>query len=125
MLLAAACSDPKVPGGRITIRNDVLDKTYNTFTVDEVMAGGGSAGFRRTLAPGEQVTLPQKNVTSFRVTRRYEDFSRVYVVDCPEGMDRAVMMKLIDIHSNRLGGGCVLAKRGETRGGSTRWEKNP
>lgn len=61
---------------------------------------------------------------SFRVTRRYEDFSRVYLVECPEGMNKAVMMKLIDIHSNRLGGGCVLAKRGEIRGGSTRWEKD-
>ncbi len=123
-IAAVGCSEPEVPGGRITIRNDVLDKTFNAFTIDEVLAGGGSAGFRRTLKPGESATIPVTHVTSFRVTRRYEDYSRVYVVECPDDMNRAVLMKLIDIHSNRLGGGCVLAKRGETRGGTTRWEKN-
>lgn len=117
------CSEPDVPGGRITIRNDILDKTYNEFTIDEVIAGGGLAGFRHSLSPGQEVTLPQKHVTSLRITRRYEDFSRVYVVECPPDMHKAVLMKLIDVHSNRLGGGCVLAKRGEIRKGVTRWEE--
>ncbi len=118
------CGSPKVPGGRIIIRNDILDKDFNTFVVDQVVAGGAQAGFRRQLAPGDVVTIPHRRVQALRFTRRYRDHLKVYLVECPTELDTEVKMNLIDVHSNRLGGGCVLTKRGEIRAGSTTWEKN-
>jgi len=121
--IASGCSAPRVPGGRIIIRNDILDKEFNSFVVDQVIAGGAQAGFRRELRPGDEVTIPHKHVQSIRFTRRYKDFSRVYLVECPSDLGVEVKMNLIDVHSNRLGGGCVLTKRGEIRSGTTTWEK--
>ncbi len=121
-LTVGACSDPHVTGGRITIRNDILDKEYNSFVVDEVLSGAGATGYRKELRPGDEVTLPFKHITSLRFTRRYADLSRVYIVHCPEDFDRAVTMKLIDVHTNRLHGGCALVKKGELRSGTIHWE---
>ncbi|MFN8391507.1 MAG: hypothetical protein U0136_14560 [Bdellovibrionota bacterium] len=128
LLLATAfffttCSEPDVPGGSITIRNDILDKEYNSFVVDDILAGGALTGQRIVLRPGEEVTLEQKGISSLRFTRRYSDHSNIYVVDCPKGFHKAVTMKLIDVHSNRLGGGCKLVRKGESRNGSVTWEK--
>ena len=122
-LLIAGCSEPYVEGGEIQIRNDLLDKEYNSFQIDSVVAKNGAMPFRKVLKPGEGVTLPFKGVRSLRVIRRYPDHSKVYVVQCPADFDRKVTMKLIDIHSNRLSGGCVLSKRGkQERGGLTKWD---
>jgi hypothetical protein len=123
LLASSACSEPEVPGGRITIRNDILDKEYNTFTVDQVLAGGSLSGFRKVLRPTQAVTIPFKHISSLRFTRQYEGYSLIYVVDCPDDIHTAISMNLIDVHSNRLGGGCVLSKRGEIRNGVTTWEK--
>jgi hypothetical protein len=44
-------------------------------------------------------------------------------VSCPSGLDAEVTMKLIDVHTNRLGGGCRLRKRGDMNaGGIVKWE---
>lgn len=119
-----SCSEPKVPGGRITVRNDILDKEFNSFTIDQVLAGGSLSGFRKILKPGESVTIPFKHIRGIRFTRRYEGFSRVYHIDCPDEMDSALSINLIDVDTNRLGGGCVLTKKGEIRNGVTTWEKD-
>ena len=120
---AAGCRTEKIPGGRLVIRNDILDKQFNTFTIDELLTSSGRGDFRKTLRPGDEITVPQKHVLSLRFTRRYEDHSKVYIVRCPEELDEEVRMKLIDVHLNRLSGGCVLSRRGEIRGGTTVWEK--
>ncbi len=120
--LQTGCSEPTVPGGRVTVRNDILDKEFNSFVVDEVLTSAGAAGFRKVFKPGESATLPMKHITGMRFTRRYPDHSKVYVVKCPEDSNSVVTIKLIDVHTNRMKGGCVLTKKGETRSGSTIWE---
>ena len=120
-LFLLAC-DESVPGGEITIRNDILDKEFNSFSIDQVKTSDGSKLFSASLVPGKEIALPYKNITDFRITRHYDKFSRVYQVSCPPHFDKRLMMKLIDIHSNRLGGGCELARYGEIRGGITKWQ---
>lgn len=121
-LLAAACTEETVPGGEVTIRNDILDKEYNEFTIDQVMTARGNSMFQRTLKPGQQVTIPAKQITSMRFVRRYKDFSRVYVVECPADGNKKITIKLIDIHINKLRGGCALTRRGELRDGFYKWD---
>jgi hypothetical protein len=123
VMLFCACSGEKVPGGRIVVRNDIMDKEYNSFVVDKVISSRGMTPFSKTLNPGEESLIPFSNIISMRFTRRYEDFSRVYVVRCPRDADTAVTMKLIDVHTNRLAGGCVLEKRGVlNRAGIMKWD---
>ncbi len=122
LLQVTACGGEKVKGGQITIRNDILDKKYNTFQVDRVITANGSSGFRRLLKPGDEVELPFKWIRSIRFTRRYSDHSKVYVVSCPKGFGEKVQFKLIDVHTNRLGGGCELRKRGRKERGIVDWE---
>lgn len=123
LVITGSCADPVVPGGEITIKNDIPDREYNSYVVDRVIARSGMTGFRKTIKPGEQVVIPQKGIKSLRFTRRYKDFSRVYVVKCPPGFNKRVTMKLIDVHTNRLRGGCKLVKRGvREHGGYVKWD---
>ena len=122
-LLIAGCSDEKVPGGRITIKNDILDKEYNVISIDQVVSNKGMSSFKASLSPGQEVTIPQKNVRSLRFTREYEDHAKIYVVQCSKKLNKQITMKLIDIHLNKLSGGCKLVKRGKQEHGSyVKWE---
>lgn len=122
LLLVVACSRERIRGGEVTIRNDILDKEYNVIAVDQITTLRGTSSKRLVLRPGEQQTLPFKQITGLRFTRRYKDFSRVYLVECPSNLDRRVTIKLIDVHLNRVSGGCDLVRRGEIRDGFTKWE---
>ena len=117
-----SCAE-KIPGGEVTIRNDIQDKEYNVLVVDQIASSNGGGSFQKNLKPGEQMALPFKGITSIRFSRRYRDYTNVYVVNCPQHFDRRVTMKLIDVHLNKLSGGCVLSKRGRTENGFTTWEK--
>lgn len=119
-----SCARSDVPKNQILIRNDILDKEFNSFTIDEVISTAGSTGFRRALKPTEAVLIPHKHVTSLRFTRRYADFSRIYVVKCPADLGQGITVKLIDVHTNRLQGNCKTVKKGEaSHGGAVAWEK--
>lgn len=121
-LLSASCSRESVPGGQVTIRNDLQDKSFTSFTIDQISTKQGSKVFARALQPGQQVTLPYKDLRQFRLVRPYGDYSRVYVVQCPSGFDEKVTMKLIDIHTDKIAGGCALAKYGKLKNGFVKWE---
>jgi len=117
-----AC-EQKIKGGEIIIRNDILDKEYNSFVIDKLVSKNGALPFKKLLQPGDVVVLPFKDIRKMRFSRRYEDHSKVYEVECPNNFDSKITLKLIDIHSNRMGGGCVLRKRGEmSPGGLVKWE---
>jgi len=88
----------KVPAGRILVKNDSQDREYNVITV----SGGGSF---TSLKPGERFLLPH-GTRNFSVQRRYRDYTRSYSVSCPPLGDKGIMVKLIDIHVNRMPGGC-------------------
>ncbi|MCC6933256.1 MAG: hypothetical protein IT292_08380 [Deltaproteobacteria bacterium] len=108
----------------MVVRNDIMDKEYNSFVIDQLQNSMGQISFRQTIKPGEEVVLKQSGITSLRLTRKYADHSKVYVVNCPAKLSSRVRLKLIDVHLNKLSGGCVLAKRGYmNEGGYIKWEQ--
>ena len=121
--LFSGCKAPEVPGGQITISNRILDKEYNTFTVDEIRLENGATSYQIRLKPEEDVIIPYKNVRSMRFTRQYKDYAMVYQIECPSGFNSKITIKLIDVHTNKIAGGCKLVKRGKRENGSwTKWE---
>jgi hypothetical protein len=96
--LILGCSD-SVPTGRILVRNDSRDSEYNVIRVS-----GGGAAF--SLSPGESRLLPSRT-GSFTVSRQYKDYVRRYSVSCPRSLEAGIVVKLIDIHLNRISGGCT------------------
>lgn len=80
------------------VKNDSQDREFNVISV----SGGGLSAY---LKPGERVVLPP-NTRSFSVQRRYRDFTRSYSVECPAPGPSGTFIKLIDIHVNRIAGGC-------------------
>lgn len=99
MMFLAACEMlSTVPDGRIKVKNDSQDREYNTL---QVYGGGLSL----SLEPGESELLPAKTSRiSFR--RQYKDYVREYEVSCPEHQVRGITIKLLDVHLNRISGGC-------------------
>ena len=89
------------PNGRIRIRNDIEDEHYNVISVS-----GGGASYR--LKPGETALMP-KGTTSMYWSRAYKDYTRTYTVECPRLSDKdsGIVLKLIDVHLNRMAGNCV------------------
>jgi len=96
--LCFGCGGENVPAGRILVKNDSQDREYNMITV----SGGGSYA---SLKPGERFLLPH-GARSFSVQRRYKDYTRAYTVNCPPVGEPGISMRLIDIHVNRMPGGC-------------------
>lgn len=117
-----ACAGESAPPGKILVRNDIMDKEYNVVTVDDVATRNGPTGFRATLKPGEKVVIPKRGITRLRFSRRYRDHTKVYLVSCPGSKDEGIAMKLIDVHTGRLNGGCSLARKGRRIAGSLRWD---
>ncbi len=97
-IACAACSGDRAPAGRIMVKNDSQDREFNVISV----SGGGVSS---SLRPGERVTLPP-STRAFSVQRRYRDYTRSYTVECPAPGTRGIFIKLIDIHVNRIAGGC-------------------
>ena len=102
------------------MRNDIQDQSYNQIVVSQVRHSGGVALQNFKLKPGDEVELPYSGITKLRVTRAYQDHSNLYEVTCPAQKEK-VLIKLIDIHLNRMPGGCVLTHAGEERGGIISW----
>lgn len=123
VFLLCSCKSGQSSRGLITIRNDVLDKEYNVIVVDQVISKVGVTNFQATLRPGDEVTIPQKKVRSIRLHRDYQDYTRIYEVQCPTSLKQPITMKLIDIHLNKVSGGCRLTRRGkQEHGGYVKWE---
>lgn len=102
LALVMGCSRDSAPPGRIMVKNDSQDSQYNVISV----SGGGMSA---SLKPGERVVLPA-STRSFSVQRRYKDFTRSYSVECPQPGSRGIFIKLIDIHVNRIAGGCKTTR---------------
>lgn len=108
VLMGFSACEPSVPKGRIRIKNDIQDSEYNVVRV----SGGGLGA---SLKPGEMVLMP-KGTTSMSFSRSYKTYARSYKVQCPpmELKDSGFQIKLIDVHLNRMKGGCktVYARKG-------------
>ncbi len=124
LLALGSCQRASGPPGHLLIRNDIQDKQYNEFVVDDVHVKGARTSFRKTFRPGDEVVLPQKSVTKLRFTREYEGFSRVYIVSCPKNLSVSVTIKLIDVHTGRLNGGCKLRRKGKKIRGLVTWSED-
>jgi hypothetical protein len=98
ILVGGGCLDDKVPPGRILIKNDSLDRSFNVISV----VGGGQYSI---LKPGERTLLPAGTRT-FTAKRQYESYTRRYVVACPAITGAGVVIKMIDMHTNRMPAGC-------------------
>lgn len=100
--------DRSAPNGRIRVKNDSEDSSYN---VVQVSAGGASY----SLKPGESAILP-KGSTMIYFSRAYKEYTRSYKVECPplKESESGITVKLIDVHLNRMRGGCktVYARKG-------------
>lgn len=80
------------------VKNDSRDREYNIIEVY-------GAGTSQRLKPDEYVILP-KGTREFSVNRAYQAYTRSYTVRCPEIRGSGIVVKLIDIHVNRISGGC-------------------
>ena len=101
VVIASICisgCEESVPDGRINVRNDIQDKSYNIIRV----SGGGSSFW---LKPGESRLLP-KGTQNISMSRRYENFTRSYQVECPSRIGSGITVKMINVHLNKIGGGC-------------------
>jgi hypothetical protein len=98
ILTLTSCSNETAPPGRILVLNTSQDKSYN---IVEVYAEGRSF----TLKPGDKALLP-KGVTTINFSRDYQDHTKRYTVKCPANPERGISMKLLDVHLNRISGGC-------------------
>lgn len=101
-LLSSGCADSSVPVGRILVRNTSEDKTFN---IVEVSAGNKHF----SLKPGNEALLP-KGVSKIYLSREYSDHTKRYVVECPANPSKGIAMKLLDVHLNRIAGGCKTIK---------------
>ena len=121
LFIMSCNSSPNTEG--VVVRNDIQDQSYNSFVIDSVIASKGRQSLKRSLSPGEEIALPYKNVRGFTITRAYEDFDRIYRVKCPREIPGRIVIKLIDVHTNRMQGGCKLIKKGiRQHGGYIKWE---
>jgi len=100
------CSKDAPPPGRILVKNDSQDREYNVISV----LGGGAYA---VLKPGERFVLPEGTRT-FTAQRKYKDYTRRYTVACPPLGNKGITVKMIDMHTNRMPGGCqtVYASKG-------------
>jgi hypothetical protein len=101
-IISSGCADSSVPAGRILVRNTSEDKTFN---VVEVSAGNKNF----SLKPGDEALLP-KGVSKIYFSREYSDHTKRYVVECPANPPKGIAMKLLDVHLNRIAGGCKTIK---------------
>jgi len=106
----------------LTLRNDIQDEDFNQIVIDQIQTPARRHPERYTLAPGQELSLPHSKVIKFRVSRAYKDHSKLYEVTCPPKKPPGSIIKLIDIHLNRMSAGCILTKAGQARGGLTTWQ---
>ena len=96
--LCQGCSSESVPDGRILVKNDSQDREFNVISV----LGNGKYAI---LKPGERVLLPPET-RSITATRRYANYTRRYSVACPKIEGPGIVIKMIDMHTNRMPAGC-------------------
>jgi len=98
ILCSFTACEKSVPAGRIRVLNTSLDETYNVVQV----SGGGSS---YNLKPGDSQLMP-KGTSMIYFNRRYKDYTRSYTVKCPSPTTSGISIKLLDVHLNRIAGGC-------------------
>jgi hypothetical protein len=96
--LAACDLITPVPAGRIRFKNDLSGEEYSTIRV--------SAGGRTTVLKAGAGELLPSGTTDISVSYQGPKALRQYRVQCPRLLTSGITIRLIDIHSNRIAGGC-------------------
>lgn len=123
LFFCVSCGGDNVPAERILVRNDILDKEFNSIVIDNVMTNSGLMPFHKTLKPMQKVLLPYKNIRAMRFSRAYRDYIAIYEVSCPAKTSApGFVLKLIDVHLNRMSGACELRRKGRSVQGKMEWE---
>lgn len=103
LALTSCDSEPDFPGVGITIKNDIRDASYNVIQIQS----SGAVTTSGSLKPGQRMNVPGSGALKFTFSRKYSDHTKVYKVECPARSKRS-RLKLIDVHLNRMAGGCKL-----------------
>lgn len=108
----------------VTVINDLReDEPGHTLKVDYVRLRGVVLPIRIEVAPRSSVLVTKRDISSLRITRIYDRKRLVFEVSCPVGKAEEVQLKLLDVWSNRMPGGCRLTRKGTWKPGTgTRWE---
>jgi hypothetical protein len=105
-----SCLDFDRPDKGILIKNDIRDRNYNVIRIDQIATKSGAKGLSFRLSPGSKKLIPYERITGLRFSRRYATHTQYYDVECPGGLTRGVVMKLIDVHLGRVAGGCKTVR---------------
>ncbi len=102
LLLTLTACDPSggVPPGRIKFKNDLGGEKYSTIR----LSGGGRS---YVLKSKESIIFPP-GTTSISISYQGELEYREYRVECPRNSASGTTMNLIDVYTNRIGGGCKM-----------------
>ena len=105
VFLSACDVFERVPAGRIKIKNDFGGEKWSTIDV-------AARGSRYRLKARESVLLP-RGTTLINFSYQGPKEHRQYTVECPEVLEQGIVIKLIDVDSGRISGGCrtVSAQR--------------
>lgn len=99
--LAACDLLEKVPPGRIKVKNDFGGDKYSTVEVS-------ARGVRYVLKARQSVLLPKGSSIihfGYQGPKEYREYS----VECPDNPQKGILIKLIDVDSGRIAGGCRTA----------------
>ena len=97
-LLSRCDSASSVPPGRIRVKNDFWGEEYSTIKVS-------ARGARYTLKSKESVLLPA-GTTTIEFSYSDQKYTRRYRVECPSQRDKGITINLLDVHLNKIAGGC-------------------
>lgn len=110
LLSTSSCLDFDRPDKGILVKNDIRDRSHNVIRIDQVATKSGAKGLSFKLSPGGKKLIPYERITALRFSRRYATHTQYYEVECPGGLNRGVVMKLIDVHLGRVAGGCKTVR---------------
>lgn len=98
IILSSCDAFVSVPRGRIRVKNDLSGSEYSSYSV----SGGGASYFLRA---GESAILPARTY-GFSISYQARDGNRSYRVQCPTNSKLGITVRLIDVHTDRISGGC-------------------
>lgn len=114
LLLVVLLPLSEASAANIIFQNDLASKTGGDLVkIDQVRTAGAIAAMPVYVRAGQRKSISPKSVLSFRVSRMHgTDKADTYLVECDEAAGEPVIVKVLDVHSNHMPGGCTTTKTG-------------
>lgn len=98
----------------LTIMNDLnIRDEGSVLQVDKAYSReSGKSPVKFEIRPGEHKRVTQGNVVSFIMTRIFPRHKLMYEIHCPKARDGQEVVTLLEIHENKLPGGCKVVRTG-------------